>query len=335
MRAGTLEEYIIQHIEASAGNNINFSWHGGEPTILGLDFYRNIVRIQKKYCPEGKTILNGIQTNGVLIDESWCEFLAQESFYTGISIDGPENMHNIYREGTGGKPTFAIVEKAWEMLRRFGVRHEILCVVNSANVRNPLEVYNFFRKNDAAYITFLPLVELMPDGKISIHSVPPEPFGEFLVKIFDEWKASDIGKIKIQIFEEALRTSFGQDHTLCIFKKECGGVPVIEFNGDFYSCDHYVDSEHLVGNIQTATISEMLDSEQQKLFGRKKYSMLPEYCRQCEVLDMCNGECPRNRFAITPDGEAGLNYLCAGYKIFFRHCKPFTDVVSGVWSGKR
>ena len=330
-----LREYIIQHIEATTDEVINFSWHGGEPTILGLDYFREIVRLQKKYKPGSKKINNGIQTNGVLIDEKWCGFLAAESFYVGLSIDGPADMHNSYRLTANRKPTHHLVSRGWDLICRFGISHEILCVVNSVNVNVPVILYNYFKKRKTSSITFLPLVELLADGSVSANSPAPESFGNFLIGIFDEWKANDIGKIRVQIFEEALRSAFGQDHTLCIFKKDCGGVPAVEHNGDFYSCDHFVNEKHLIGNISKRSISEMLDCEEQRSFGRIKSETLPGYCLDCEVLEMCNGECPKNRFALTPDGEPGLNWLCPGYKMFFNHCKPFVNAIAKLWTQKR
>ncbi len=221
----------------------------------------------------------------------------------------------------------------YDLLQQYRVPTEILCVVNCSNVQQPLPVYRFFKQLNAGYITFLPLVERQPgtENGVTPETVPSGAFGEFLCAIFDEWASRDIGKIKIQIIEEATRTAFNQEHTLCIFKKRCGGVPVVEHNGDFYSCDHYVDPDHFLGNILDRSLAELLDSPEQKAFGQAKLDTLPHYCRQCEVRDMCNGECPKNRFIRTPDGEDGLNYLCAGYKKFFTHCKPFVNEVAAQW----
>ncbi len=228
MNDALLENYIVQHIEATTGDIIMFSWHGGEPTLAGIDFYRKAVAFQKKYLVPGKIVVNGIQTNGTLLNNDWCKFLKEENF---------------------------------------------------------------------------------------------------LICVFDEWVENDIGNITIQIFEEALRAAFDHDHTLCIFKKNCGGVPVIESNGDFYSCDHYVNKKHLLGNISENSVSHFLDIAGQVAFGRTKSLTLPDYCKNCEVLSMCNGECPKNRFITTPDGKPGLNYLCAGYKLFFKHCLPFVETI--------
>lgn len=328
-----LEKYIIQHFEASSGPEVFFSWHGGEPTLAGLDFYRKALTFQKKHKPFSYTVYNGIQTNGTLIDREWCEFLADNNFYVGVSIDGYGELHDRFRINKDGRPSFQEAIEGYKLLRKFNVRTEILCVVNSVNVEKPIEVYRFFKELGAQFITFLPLVirDASKKEKVSEMSVPSEKFGVFLCKIFDEWVSEDIGKIKIQIFEEAIRPAFNQEHTLCIFKKICGGVPVVELNGDFYSCDHYVDNEHYIGNISSSSIEQMLSSEKQLYFGLEKLRSLPQYCLECEVRDMCNGECPKNRFNNTPSGESGLNYLCHGYKIFFKHIMPFVQAVSAEW----
>ena len=325
-----LDSYIRQHIEASTEPVITFSWHGGEPMLSGLDFYRKVVEIQNRYNRAGRKIINGMQTNGTLVNENWCRFMADEQFVVGFSIDGPEATHNLYRRTKDGKSTFSRVIRGFDQLVIHGIDPEILCVVNSANIRFPLEVYRFFKQLGVGYITFIPLVERMTDNSnvLSNRSVPSEAFGDFLCSVFDEWVEQDIGRVKVQIFEEALRTAFHQDHTLCIFKPTCGGVPVVEHNGDFFACDHFVDSGHRIGNICKKNLAEMLDSDMQHLFGRAKRDTLPSYCLQCEVLDMCNGECPKNRFILTPEGEPGLNYLCTGYRKFFNHCRPFAEAVA-------
>lgn len=324
-----LEKYIIQHFEASTDKVVMFSWHGGEPTLAGLDFYRKALKYQKKHLPAGYKIINGIQTNGTLLDDAWCRFLADENFLVGISIDGPQEYHDRYRISSGGKPTFSRVMNGYDLLKKYRITSEILCVLNSHNSLHPVTVYDFLKSLEAEYMTFLPLVIQVPGSKkgVSDSSVDPSVYGEFLIKVFDVWVAKDIGKVRIQVFEEAARTAFRQEHTLCIFKVTCGGVPVVEHNGDFYSCDHYVNSENLVGNINKTTLSGLLDSPGQKAFGKAKQSSLPRYCRDCEVLEMCNGECPKNRFIHTPDGEPGLNYLCPGYKLFFNHCRPFVEAI--------
>lgn len=330
---GLLEEYIIQHIKATQGPVITFSWHGGEPTLLGLDYFRKICALQHKHVPPKKQVVNGIQTNGTLLDEAWCQFLAANHFVVGISLDGPRELHDTYRISRTRNSTFGKTLAGYKLLQKFKILTEILCVVNDVNVRHPLQVYRFFKELDVRYITFLPLVEPQRDSEklVSYRSVPSKAFGVFLSTIFEEWKETDIGQVKIQIFEETIRTAFAQEHTLCIFKKICGRVPVLEHNGDFYSCDHYVNPDHLIGNIRVTPLADMLNHPEQITFGRAKLDTLPHYCRACEVRDMCNGECPKNRFIQTPDGEEGLNYLCAGYKYFFNYCRPFVMNVAALW----
>jgi uncharacterized protein len=329
-----LEEYIVQHMEACTEPVIRFSWHGGEPTVPGLDYFRKIVALQRKHQPSNRRIGNGMQTNGTLLDEKWCRFLAAEGFMVGLSLDGPQELHDQYRLTKGGKPTYKQTIRGYELLQQHGVYTDILCVVNAHNVRYPSRVYRFFKQIKAPYVSFLPLVEPQPEteGGVSSRTVPAEAFGVFLCTIFDEWINRDIGRIKIQIFEEAARTAFGQDHSLCIFRETCGDIPVIEHNGDFFSCDHFVDPEHCLGNIIETPLVELLESPTQRAFGQAKLDTLPRCCRVCEVRAMCNGGCPKNRFLQTSDGEAGLNYLCAGYKRFFTHCRPFVAEVAAQWS---
>jgi uncharacterized protein len=324
MPEDVLEEYIRQHIEARPSETVSFSWHGGEPTVLGLDYFRRIVALQRKHRPLGRRIFNGIQTNGILLDEEWCRFLAAESFGVGLSLDGPAELHDCYRVTRGQEPSHQQTMRGYELLRRHQVPCDILCVVHDRNVRHPLQVYRFFREIGAKYLGFLPVVERMPEaeGGISPHTVPAEAFGTFLSTILDEWLRRDVGRIAVQIFEEASRPARGLEHSLCIFRETCGDIPVIEHNGDFYSCDHFVDPEHRLGNIRQRPLAELLDSPEQIAFGRAKRDALPQYCLDCEVRDMCNGGCPKDRFLRTPDGEPGLNYLCAGFRSFFHFSRP-------------
>ena len=330
-----LEEYIIQQIDASSEPVIRFSWHGGEPTVLGLDYFRKIVALQRKHRPAKQRISNGIQTNGTLLDEDWCRFLAEEGFAVGLSLDGPQPMHDRYRVTRDQKPTYEQVKRGYNLLQKHRINCDVLCVVNAHNVQYPTQVYQFFKQINAQYISFLPLVEpqLDAEGGVSQHSVPAEAWGDFLCTIFDEWMREDIGQVKVQIFEEAARTAFGQEHALCIFRKTCGDIPVIEHNGDFFSCDHFVDAGHRLGNIQEIPLVELLESPAQRAFGQAKLDSLPRYCQACEVRAMCNGGCPKNRFLQTPDGETGLNYLCSGYKRFFISCRPFIAELANLLSG--
>ena len=328
-----LEEYIVQHIDASPEPVIRFSWHGGEPTVLGLDYFRKIVALQRKHQSPDQQIINGMQTNGTLLDEDWCRFLAVEGFMVGLSLDGPQEMHDMYRMTKDRKPTHEQTMRGYKLLQKHRAQTDILCVVNAHNVQHPTQVYQFIKQIKAPYVTFLPMVEPEPgaEGGVSQLTVPAEAWGAFLCTIFDEWRDRDIGQIKVQIFEEAARTAFEQEHSLCIFRPTCGDIPVVEHNGDFFSCDHYVDNEHCLGNIRETPLVELLESPAQKAFGQAKLDTLPRYCQECEVSAMCNGECPKNRFLHTQDGEAGLNYLCAGYKRFFTHCRPFVEEVAAQW----
>jgi uncharacterized protein len=328
-----LEDYIAQHIAASPDEIVRFSWHGGEPTVLGVDYFRMIVEIQRRHRPAGRTIANGMQTNGTLLDDEWGRFLAAEGFSVGLSLDGPRGLHDRFRLAPDGTSSFDATMRGYEILRRHGVPTDILCVVSSENVRRPAEVYGFFREIRASYVTFLPLVERRPDapGGVSPDTVPSEAWGDFLCAVFDEWVDRDIGRIKIQIFEEAARTAFGQEHSLCIFRPVCGDIPVVERNGDFYSCDHFVGAENRVGNIHETPLVELIESPAQRAFGLAKLEKLPRVCRACDVRVMCNGECPKNRFTPAPDGEPGLNYLCAGYKMFFSRVRPFVAEVAAEW----
>jgi len=333
MPENVLEEYIKQHLRTSSDPEVRFSWHGGEPTILGLDYFSRIVELQRKYQSPQQCILNGIQTNGILLNEEWCRFFAAEDFSVGLSLDGPPKLHDSFRLTKEKKPTHKEVMHGYELLSKHQISIDILCVVNAKNVRFPTQIYNFFKEIGASYVSFLPVVEsrLDEENEVSPLTVAADTWGEFLCTIFDEWIAQDIGKIKIQIFEEASRTAFGQDHSLCIFRPTCGDIPVIGHNGDFFPCDHFVEKSFLIGNIMETSLVNLLENPKQKEFGLAKRDSLPRYCRECEVLAMCFGECPKNRFLLTPDGEEGLNYLCAGYKRFFNHCRPFVFQVAAEW----
>ena len=252
----------------------------------------------------------------------------------GLSLDVPQELHDRYRKTKDQKPSYDQTLRGLRLLQEHGVSTDILCVVNDFNVMYPLQVYNFFKQIGASYVSFLPLVEQQPDTKsgVSLSTVPADAWGGFLSVIFDEWVSRDIGRIKVQIFEEAARTAFAQEHSLCIFRPVCGDIPVIEHSGDLYSCDHFVDNKHRLGNIKETPLVELLESPQQQSFGQAKLDTLPLYCRKCDVRAMCNGECPKNRFIRTADGEEGLNYLCTGYKTFFTHCRPFVAEVASEWN---
>lgn len=328
-----LEEYIVQQVEIAPEPVINFFWHGGEPTILGLDYFRQIAELQRKHQRQGRRITNSIQTNGVLLNEEWCRFFAREGFAVGLSLDGPQALHDRYRVTKSQKPTHKQVMQGYRLLQQHKIPVDILCVVHAENVQYPLQVYRFFKEIRAQYLSFIPLVELQPSAESCVgpRTVPADAFGTFLCTIFDEWVRQDIGRIIVQIFEEAARPAYGQDHSLCIFRTTCGDVPVLERNGDFYSCDHFVIPEHLVGNIRQTPLVALLENPVQRAFGQAKLDKLPRYCRECKVRTMCNGGCPKDRIIHTSEGEAGLNYLCAGYKRFFTHTRPYVARLADLW----
>jgi len=332
-----LETYIAQHIAASPDEIVRFSWHGGEPTVLGVGYFRRIVGIERRLSPPGRTIANGMQTNGTLLDEEWGRFLAAEGFSVGLSLDGPREIHDRHRLTRDGRSSFDETMRGYGILRYHGVPTDILCVVGAHNVDRPSEVYGFFREIGASFLTFLPLVERRAGapGGVGPDSVTPAAWGDFLRAVFDEWVDRDIGRIKIQIIEEAARTAFGQEHSLCLFRPVCGDIPVLERDGALFSCDHFVDAAHRIGNIRETPLADLLESPAQRAFGQVKLDTLPRVCRTCEVLDMCNGECPKNRFVTDPEGGPPLNYLCAGYEKFFRHARPFVAAVAAAWRGQR
>ncbi|MGE5361409.1 MAG: anaerobic sulfatase maturase [Bacteroidales bacterium] len=333
MSPDLLERYIVQHLEAHRGPEVNFSWHGGEPTALGVEYFRAVVELQRKHG-KGRAVTNGIQTNGLLIDEEWARFLAAERFRVGLSLDGPADVHDAYRVTRGQQPTHSAVMRAFDLLKRYRVPCDILCVVHALNVRHPLQVYRFFRRIGASYLGFLPLVQR--DGTtVTEESVRARDYGDFLCAVFDEWVGRDTGRIGVQAFEEASRPARGLDHSLCIFRETCGDMPVVERNGDFYACDHFVDEAHRVGNIGEQHLGHLIEHPTQRAFGDAKRDRLPRYCRACPVLAMCNGACPKDRFTRTPDGEEGLNYLCEGFRRFFTHVTPWARHVALEEPGRR
>jgi serine-type anaerobic sulfatase-maturating enzyme len=332
-----LEAYIQQTIEAHLVPEVTFAWQGGEPTLMGRDFFEKALVIQKKQCRPGMVILNTIQTNGTLLDDKWCEFFSKNRFLVGISIDGPQKLHDTCRIDAAGKGSFDQVMRGIALLRKHEVDFNILCTVNAVNGDHPLEVYRFFRDEvKVQFIQFIPVVERdLSSGMVTRLSVGPEQYGKFLIGVFDEWVKHDVGTIYIQHFDTALANWYGEQHGICVFSPACGSAMVIEHNGDVYSCDHFVDQEHLLGNILDVQIIGLVNSDRQRQFGRNKREKLPNYCRNCPVLFACWGECPRNRFAKTSDGEAGLNYLCDGYRLFFSHIdRPMKYMVQELQAGR-
>ncbi|MFN2202738.1 MAG: anaerobic sulfatase maturase [Caldilineaceae bacterium] len=330
MSPETLEQYIKQLIEAHKVDDVTVAWQGGEPTIMGLDFYRRAMDLVDKYRRPGMRFQHTMQTNGTLVDEQWMQFFKEHDFLIGISLDGPRQLHDIYRVDKGGGPTFDKVMRGVRLLQSFGIEYNVLTTVNRVNADYPLEVYQFLRDEvGTTWMQFIPVVErinengltLRQEGdQVSDRSVLPEQFGRFLSIIFDEWIMNDVGRIFVQTFEAALRNWLGMETSgMCVFNQTCGTGLAIEHNGDVYSCDHFVEPDYLIGNIHEEHMIELVAAPEQLKFGQEKYDALPQYCLDCDVRFACHGECPKNRFLLTPDGEPGLNYLCAGFQYFFRH----------------
>ncbi len=326
MSADLLEEYTRQMIAAQQAPQVTFAWQGGEPTLMGLDFYRQAVAFQQKYQRPGVRIDNAFQTNGTLLTDEWGEFFKEHNFLVGLSLDGPRPLHDAYRLDKGGRPTFDRVMAGLRILQKHGVEYNLLCCVSSANADHPLEVYRFFRDEiGAQYLQFIPIVERDNDTgfqegtRVTKRSVTGRQYGRFLIEIFDEWVRRDVGRVYVQIFDVCLAVWVGEKPGLCIFDETCGHAMAIEHTGDLYSCDHFVEPRHYLGNIRQTPLIELASLEKQWEFGQAKRDSLPAYCRQCDVRFICNGGCPKDRLLRTPDGEPGLNYLCEGYKAFFTH----------------
>jgi uncharacterized protein len=321
-----MERYIRQTIESHRVPEVTIAWQGGEPTLMGLDFYRRAVEVEKKYARPGLHIQNTLQTNGVLLDAEWCGFLRDNNFLVGLSVDGPRHMHDVYRRDKGGQPTFDKVMRGARLMQQYHVEFNVLCTVNAVNSLHPIEVYRFFRDElGAQFIQVIPIVERdnctgnVEGTRITDRSVRPEQYGRFLIEIFDEWVHRDVGSTFVQFFDGVLMSYVRGRSSLCILQPTCGEGVALEHNGDLYSCDHYVEPLHRLGNIAQTPIGELVSSEKQRAFGQAKADTLPRYCRECEFLFTCHGECPKNRVLTTPDGEPGLNWLCAGLKAFFAH----------------
>ncbi len=314
-----LETYIAQTIESQRGNHATIVFQGGEPTMMGLPFFQRMVELVEKYRRPGMHIDLAMQTNGTLLDDAWCAFLKQHNVLVGLSMDGPAALHDIYRVDKGGKPTHHRVLVAYDRLIAHGVDVNVLCTVNSANVRQPLEVYRYFRDVlHAEFLQFIPIVEREGEG-VSSRTVDPVLWGEFLVSIFDEWLHHDVGRVFVQLFDVTLGMWLGRPSSLCVFAETCGTGLALEHNGDLYSCDHFVDPEHRLGNIREHHMLELIALPQQRAFGLDKRDGLSAKCRECKVLFACRGECPKNRFTVPGQDDAALNFLCAGYYRFFTH----------------
>lgn len=334
-----LEQFTREYIEAQTMNQVLFTWHGGEPLLRSIDFYRKALSLQQKYAG-GRRIDNVIQTNGTLLTDEWCEFFAQNHWLVGISIDGPQPDHDHYRLTAAGKPSWQKVMQGIKLLKKHGVEWNAMAVVNAYNANHPLEFYRFFKENGCQFLQFTPIVERLTrheDGRtlasladkdeisLSEASVTPEQWGYFLCAIFDEWVRKDVGKIFVEIFDCTLANWMGISPGICAYSKECGHAGVMEHNGDVYSCDHFVFPEYKLGNIRDHSLIDMLYGEQQQEFSRLKHSSLPRQCKECDMEFACHGECPKNRFMKDKYGDSGLNYLCPGYYHYYQHVAPYMD----------
>lgn len=322
----TMEAYIRQAIEGHNVPDVSIAWQGGEPTLMGLDFFRRTIDVEGKYIQPGMRIENTFQTNGVLIDEEWCRFFHDNNFLVGLSLDGPRRLHDAYRHDRGGKSVFDKVQRAARLMQQHDVEFNILCTVNDKNSRHPLEVYRFFRDELKANFTqFIPIVERdnetgnQEGTRVTDRTVDPEQYGRFLIDIFDEWVRRDVGTVFVQFFDGVLASYVRGCSSLCVLSPTCGLGVALEHNGDLYSCDHFVEPRYLIGNIHEKSLAELISSDQQRSFGSDKSDSLPNHCRECDYLFTCYGECPKNRILTTPEGEPGLNWLCAGLKAFFAH----------------
>ncbi|GAB4365929.1 MAG: anaerobic sulfatase maturase [Elainellaceae cyanobacterium] len=338
MSDDVLEIYIQQLLASHQASEVTVAWQGGEPTLMGLDFFQRSIELVEKYKKPGQQVIHTLQTNGTRLNDDWGRFFKQHNFLIGLSVDGPQPLHDTYRVDKRGRSTFEPVMQGWQVLKKHQVNFNILCTVNAVNGDHPLEVYRFFRDElEAEFIQFIPIVErINEDGstliqsgnRVTERSVKPEQFGQFLISIFDEWVRRDVGKVFVQHFDAALANWVGVPPSVCIFSKTCGTALALEHNGDLYSCDHFVEPDYKLGNIQATPMIELIASERQRQFGQAKFNTLPQYCRTCEVRFACNGGCPKNRFVETPNGEPGLNYLCTGYKAFFTHINPLMQTMA-------
>lgn len=334
-----LEHFVKQYIESQTMQQVLFCWHGGETLMRPLSFYEKVVRLQRQYA-QGRQIDNVIQTNGTMIDDRWAQFFHDQGWLVGVSIDGPEEFHDEYRRNKAGRPSWRQVMRGINCLNKHQVEWNAMAVVNDFNADYPLDFYQFFKDIGCHYLQFTPIVERIsthPDGRhlasmaddvqaeLADFSVTPEQWGHFLCTVFDQWVRNDVGSTFVQLFDTTLANWMGMDGSLCTMARECGHAGVMEYNGDVYSCDHFVFPEYKLGNIRDNTLTEMMYSKRQRAFGQNKYRSLPQQCKSCHYLFACHGECPKNRFSETAQGEPGLNYLCQGYYRFFEHVAPYMD----------
>ena len=346
-----LERFIDEYIASQNVPVVQFVWHGGEPVMAGIEYYKKILEMQKKYS-RGKTVENVLQTNGTLLNDDWCRFFRDNRFLIGISIDGPEHIHDRYRLNKAGKPSFAQVMKGLELLVKHNVEFNTMSVINDYNARYPLEIYKFLKSIGSRYMQFTPIVERISgnvsensmrliagsdqtEHKLAPWSVKALDYGQFLCDIFDDWVLHDVGAYFIPTFDSVLANCVGQMTSICVHAETCGHAGAIEHNGDLFSCDHYVFPEYKLGNIYSDSLVSMMYSPRQIEFGKAKRDALPRYCRECEYLFVCNGECPKNRIIKTPSGESGLNYLCSGLRLFFAHVAPYMDFMAEEFANQR
>jgi uncharacterized protein len=332
----TLKEYVKQYIEAIKIPEVTFAWQGGEPTLMDIDFFKKAIKYQNQYKKDGMKIYNTIQTNGTLLNDEWCKFFLENNFLVGLSIDGPQKLHDTYRLDKNGESSFDQVMNGLNLLKKHGVEFNILTTVNRTNADHPLEVYKFFRDElGVKFIQFIPIIEQSPgDSGVSEESLRPEQYGKFLISIFDEWVKNDVGDVFVQIFDATLASWVDYPPAICIFAPTCGTAMIIEHNGDLYSCDHFVDSEHLLGNIMENSIEELVSSSKQYHFGLDKTDNLSAQCLHCDYKFACWGSCPKHRFSENND-EKNLNYLCTDYKMFFNHIKWNMQIMASLFNQVR
>jgi len=336
MGAEVQKEYLRQLLATQPGPEVSLTWQGGEPMLMGLDFFKRSVEWVDEFRRPDQKVSYSLQTNGTLLNDEWCAFFKEHHFLIGISIDGPAEMHNAYRKDKIGKGSFYRVKRGWGFLQKRGVDTNTLCAVHAANANHPLEVYRFLRDEfRSQFIQFIPVVERGENNRVSERSVGGEAYGRFLVGIFDEWIQHDVAKVYVQIFDSALASWCGLPASVCIFQETCGRSLVMEHNGDVYSCDHFVLPSNLLGNIHEVPLDQMAASPTQRKFGLEKREKLPRCCRECDVLFACHGECPKNRFVTSSNGQVNLNHLCAGYRLFFHHIDRPMRIMADLWQAGR
>lgn len=322
MSFGLLERLIRQTIESNPGPVVSFTWHGGEPTLAGLEFYEKALELERKYLPKGWQVWNNLQTNGLLLNEKWCRFLKENHFDVGLSVDGDQVTHDANRRDLSGSPTFDRVKRAAQRLKSAGIRPDLLCTVNSESLKNPEEVYRALRDLGSGWIQFIPIVVRMPDGSMAPTSVTPQRYGDFLCRVFDLWVREDLGKLDVQLFAEMARILAGGAPSLCWMSPTCGRVLIVEEDGGVYACDHFVDREHRLGDLLTGKLGDLANTPRQLAFGEAKRSTLTWECKECPWYQFCGGDCPKDRFSLSQDGETNHSFLCQGLKHFFSYASP-------------